>query len=404
MAAYSYRAVDAAGKVQVGSIEADSAKAVRQTLRAKSWLPISVESPTSTAGNSNQNRWFGPSLSVAQLAMVTRQLATLVSSGMPLDECLLAVAEQSEQRKTTYMMMAVRSRVLEGFSLANALGEFPRTFSVLYLATVEAGEQSGHLNTVLDRLADHVESQDKLRKELTVAAIYPLILVLVAISVVVYLLQSVVPNILDVFVTTGQVLPAPTQWLLNATEFVDTYGVTLVAMIIGLILLGIWWQRHSARAMVTDRIILKLPIAGKLSKRINTARFASTLATLVTSGTPLVDAMQIASRVIMNRRIAESMVSATQQVREGSTLAAALNVTGYCPPMMVHMVASGESSGKLDVMLDRTAKAQEKSLADALQVTVALLEPLMLVLMGGMILIIVMAVVLPITQMTTGVG
>jgi len=401
MATYSYRAVDAHGKKRSGVVEADSARAARQSLRGQNWLPLEIE--LSGQHESKQWLWLQPSLSIAELSLVTRQLSTLVASGMPLDNCLSAVAEQSEQQKTTKMIMAIRSRILEGYSLAYALGTFPRTFNNLFVATVEAGEQSGHLDTVLERLADYVESQDRLRKSIQLAAVYPTILVVIALGVVSYLLHSVVPKILDVFIVTNQRLPTPTQWLLNVTEFLSQNAGSLLLGLVGLILLHFWWHSSASRTYLRDRVLLRLPLFGKLIRGFNTARFASTLSTLGASGVPLVDAMGIAGHVVVNLPIKQSIEKATQQVREGSTLAAALKETGYFPPMMLHMVSSGEASGELDDMLDRTATNQQKDLEDLIRVIVALIEPLMLVLMGGIILIIVMAVVLPITQMTTGV-
>jgi len=401
VATFTYVAVDEFGKKKTGAVEGDTARSVRQSLRDKRWFPLSVEISESKR---KTGLFSSPSLSVTELALVTRQLSTLVSSGMPLEECLIAVAEQTEKQRIRNMIMSVRSKVLEGYSLATALAEYPRSFSTLYCATVEAGEQAGHLDAVLDKLAVYVEDQNALQRSILLASFYPIVLVVIALSVVIYLLQSVVPNILDVFVSSNRELPRPTQILLQVTEFLNNNGLMLLASIAAFIFMIFWWNKKPARRYKKDQLLLTLPIVGRFIKGFNTARFASTLATLGSSGVPLVDAMKIASQVIVNLPVKGAIEDATRQVSEGGSLADALKSTGYFPPMMIHMVASGENSGELEPMLERTAKTQESALKDLIQVMVALLEPLMLVIMGAIVLIIVMAVVLPITQINTTVG
>jgi len=401
VATFTYIAIDEQGKKKTGAVEGDTARSVRQSLREKGWFPLDVEI---SQAKQKHSLFSSPSLSVTELSLVTRQLSTLVSSGMPLEECLIAVAEQTDTQRIRNMIMAVRSKVLEGYSLAAALAEYPRSFSTLYCATVEAGEQAGHLDAVLEKLAVYVEEQNALRRSIILASVYPVILVVIALSVVIYLLQSVVPNILDVFVSSNRELPKPTQILLQVTDFLNANGFLLVLSMVGIIFFGFWWNKKPNRRYKKDQLLLKLPLAGRFIRGFNTARFASTLATLGSSGVPLVDAMKIASQVIVNLPIKGAIEDATRQVSEGGTLADALKSTGYFPPIMIHMVASGENSGELEPMLERTAKTQESALKDLIQVMVALLEPLMLVIMGIIVLIIVMAVVLPITQINTTVG
>lgn len=403
MATFTYLAIDETGKKRSGAVEGDTARSVRQNLRDKGWFPLEVDQNIEKQQKSVFS-FSSPALSVSDLSMVTRQLSTLVGSGMPLEECLIAVAEQNEKNKIRNMIMSVRSRVLEGFSLSSAFAEFPRSFSTLFCATVDAGEQAGHLDVVLEKLADYVEEQNVLQKSIMLASVYPVILVLIALSVVTYLLQAVVPDILDVFISSNRELPGPTQMLLNFTGFLDQHGYKIILILVLIVLSWFWWNKKPNRRKLKDRLMLRLPLIGKFIRGFNTARFASTLSTLGSSGVPLVDAMKIASQVIVNLHIKSAIEDATRQVSEGGALATSLKSTGFFPPMMIHMVSSGETSGDLDAMLERTAKTQEKSLKELIQVLVALLEPLMLVIMGVIVLIIVMAVVLPITQINTTVG
>ena len=402
MAAFDYIAIDEKGKRRKGVLEGDSARQIRQMLREKGWFPAEVELVKEKSSSVSLGR-RGPSISTADLSLLTRQLATLVGSGMPLEECLKAVAEQSESTKIRSMMMAVRGKVLEGHTLAQAFGEYPRAFPHLYRATVDAGEQSGHLEAVMDKLADYVEGQDATRKSIQMAAVYPTILVVIAFSIVVYLLNTVVPKILDVFISSNQELPKPTQILLAVSDFVRAYWLGIVILVILLIFFNIWWGRNLGRRKVKDRFKLKLPLIGKMIKGFSTARFASTLATLGSSGVPLVDAMRIASQVISNLEIQEKVITATQKVSEGESLNKSLAATGYFPPMMIHMIASGEASGDLERMLERTANTQERTLKELISTMLTLLEPLMLVVMGMIVMLIVMAVVLPIAQLNSNI-
>ena len=397
MAAFEYVALDASGRQKKGVLEADSPRQVRAQLREKGWVPVELKQSAEQKSTALWRR--GPGLSVADLSMVTRQLATLVGSGMPLEECLQAVAEQNEKRRLRSLFLAVRAKVLEGYSLARALETFPRAFNHQFRATVDAGEQSGKLDLVLNRLADYVEDQDATRRKLQMAATYPIILTLVALGIVVFLLNNVVPRILDVFTSSGQALPTPTIMLIAATEFVQNYWLhcVLVAVLLGV--LFVLWNRHETRRAISHRLYLRIPFIGRLIRGFSTARFASTVAMLSASGVPLVDAMRIASSVVDNIPIRHALIDATRKVSEGGTLSRALSEAGYFQPMMIHMVASGETSGNLDDMLSRTARNQEQNLKDLITTVMGLLEPLMLVIMGGVVMMIVLSVVLPLTQM-----
>ncbi|TXR53507.1 type II secretion system inner membrane protein GspF [Reinekea thalattae] len=403
MAAFEFVALDASGKKQKGILEGDSARQVRQQLREKGWLVEQVHI------SQKRNRQplltlFTPKLSVSELALVTRQLATLVSSGMPLEECLKAVAEQSEKNRTRSLILSVRAKVLEGYSLAAAIKEYPRSFSTLYQATVNAGEHSGHLDQVMNRLADYMEEQQRIQKQIQMASIYPVILTLVALSIVAFLLNSVVPDIVGVFVSTGQDLPTPTRVLLAVSAFTERYWGLILFAIVLIIAAAVQFNRKPERRIKTHRLYLKLPLIRRVSLGFNTARFIGTVAMLSSSGVPLVEAMRIATQVISNLAIQQKVAAAAIMVSEGQSLYKALSEAGYFRPMMLHMIASGEASGELDSMLQKTADAEERSVQDLISTVLGLFEPLMILIMGAIVLLIVLAIVLPIMQMNSMAG
>lgn len=403
MAAFEYSALDARGKRRKGVLEADSTRQVRQQLRDKGWFPVDVEL-TQQKHKVSTSFFGGPSLSIPDLALLTRQLATLVASGMPLEECLRAVAEQSEKARTRSLMLGVRGRVLEGYSLAKALADYPRAFPALYRATVDAGEHTGHLDRVMLRLADYMEEQQRTRKQIQMSAIYPVFLTLVAIGIVVFLLNSVVPDIIAVFSSTGEALPGPTRALLVASDWVQAYWLWATLVFVGLLLLFSAWNKAPNRRRRTHRLMLRLPLIGRVNRGLNTARFTSTVAILSGSGVPLVEAMRISAEVVTNLEIQAGVKQAAIRVSEGGSLHKALAEAGYFRPMMLHMIASGEASGDLDTMLQRTADAEEQQVKDLVSTVLGLFEPLMILLMGGIVLIIVMAIVLPIMEMNSFAG
>ncbi|WP_028241685.1 GspF family T2SS innner membrane protein variant XcpS [Stutzerimonas azotifigens] len=405
MAAFEYIALDPRGRQQKGLIEADSPRQARQLLRDKQWAPLEVK-PTRSARDDagGGGLSFGRGLSARDLAMVTRQLATLVQAALPIEEALRAAAAQSGSPKIKSMLLAVRARVLEGHSLATALREYPSAFPELYRATVAAGEHAGHLGLVLDQLADYTEQRQQSRQKIQMALLYPVILMVASLAIVGFLLGYVVPDVVKVFVNTGQELPGLTRGLIAASDLVQAWGWLMVLLVVG----GVVAMRYALRDQDFKRrwhgLILRLPLIGRLSRATNTARFASTLAILTRSGVPLVEALSIAAAVIANLRIRDKVVEAAQKVREGTSLTRALEATGEFPPMMLHMIASGEKSGELDQMLARTARNQENDLAAQVSLLVGLFEPFMLVFMGAVVLVIVLAILLPILSLNQLVG
>lgn len=403
MPAYDYKALDKRGKQTSGVIEADSARAVRQQLREKGMAPLAVDQAREkqSSGASFSRRG---SLSASDLALVTRQLSTLIQSGIPIEQALSAAAQQSEKPAMKSMMIAIRAKVMEGYTLADSLGEFPRAFPRLYRSTVAAGEHAGHLDLVLNRLADYTEARQEARQKIQLAAIYPIILTVVAISIVVFLLTYVVPDIIEVFVKQGQELPTLTQAMMSISGFLASYGIfLLVALIIGGVAFKMSLRTEGNRRRF-HKALLEMPLLKGMVRGINTARYASTLSILTTSGVPLVEAMRIAGEVLGNDHLRARLRDAAQTVSEGGSLHKSLEQTGYFPPMMLHMIASGESSGELDSMLERTARMQENTLQSKIAAMVGLFEPLMLLVMGVVVLIIVLAIMLPILNMSNLVG
>ncbi|GAA0838876.1 GspF family T2SS innner membrane protein variant XcpS [Marinobacter szutsaonensis] len=403
MPAYEYKALDARGKQKHGVLEADAPRAVRQQLREKGLTPLAVEPAVEKQRRASPLSGRG-SLTASDLALVTRQLATLIQSGIPVEQALSAAAQQSARPRIRSMLIAIRAKVMEGYSLADSLGEFPKAFPRLYRSTVAAGEHAGHLDLVLNRLADYTENRQEARQKIQLAAIYPIILSFVAIAIVVFLLTYVVPDIIEVFLKQGQELPALTMAMLAMSEFLGTYGVyLLIILIVALIGFRVALRKPGFRKRFHKRL-LHLPLVSGMVRGVNTARYASTLSILTTSGVPLVEAMRIAGEVLSNDYLRERLRDAARKVSEGGALHRSLEQTGYFPPMMLHMIASGEASGELDSMLERTARMQENTLQSKIAAIVGLFEPMMLLVMGVVVLIIVLAIMLPILNMSNLVG
>lgn len=406
MSVFQYQAVNLQGKRQKGLIEADSARQARQLLREQGLLAESVHETRSVADNpatAHTLRWQR-GISASELALLTRQLATLVQAAMPLEECLRAVAEQCEKNRLKSLMLAVRTQVLEGHTLADGLRAYPLVFDELFCAMVAAGEKAGHLDAVLSRLADYTEQRQYMKGKLLQAMIYPLVLTVVAIGVIAILLASVVPKVVAQFDHLGQALPHSTQLLIALSDGVRDYGLWLVG---ALLVLGVLVQRllrQPALRLRWDRLWLRLPLLGKVSRGLNTARFARTLSILSSSSVPLLEGMQIAASVASNRYVRSQILTAAERVREGSSLRAALGSSGLFPPMMLHMIASGERSGELEPMLLRAADNQDREFEALVTLALGIFEPLLIVSMAGVVLFIVVAILQPMLQLNNMVG
>lgn len=409
MPAYHYVAVNVQGVEQKGVVEADSEKAARQLLRNQSLIPLTLRvAQTSKRTMTKSTRaWWGrsPGLGSQDTALFTRQFATLLAAGLPVEEALAAVGEQSEKQQVKGLILSVRGKVMEGHSLAAALREYPNAFSPLFCATVAAGEKSGHLDKVLLRLADYTEQQANMRQKLRTALIYPTVIVLVALGIVGFLLEYVVPKMIAVYSHLNQALPFLTRVLIGMSQLLKQYGLIILLLMIGFIY--VWYlalQRSPAWREKTHRVWLRMPIIGKVIKTANTARFSRTLSILSASGVPVMEAMTIAAQLITNIAIRQAVEVAVLRVREGASLHLALKQTGYFSPMSVHMVASGEASGQLEAMLERVATTQENDITRLIDVSLALFEPAMILVMGIVVLFIVLAVLLPIFQLNQFTG
>ena len=401
MGAFEYVALDTSGKERKGLIEGDTAKHVRQLLRDKQLLPIEILEAAQREQKQNRSRrpFMRRGLSSLDLALLTRQLATLLRSGLPLEETLQAVAEQTEKARVQRIILGVRSKVVEGHPLADGLRDFPQAFPEIYRATVSAGEQSGKLDSVLERLADYTESRQVMGQQVSHALVYPIVLLVLSFAIVSFLLAYVVPQVVAVFESGHQELPLATRILIGASDLVRHYWVYGVIVIAGALWgFSRWVKRPEARLKV-DRLLLRLPLAGKLIRGVNTARFSRTFSILTASAVPVLEALRISAEVVNNMPMKNAVDEAALRVREGAPIGKSLAARKLFPPMMIHLISSGESSGELEKMLERAASNQEREMDGLLSTLTNLLGPLMVVFMGAVVMFIVIALLLPIFQL-----
>lgn len=400
MAAYEYKALDERGRERKGVLEGDSARQIRQLLRDQGLVPLAVDVASERKTRTSASLFsFSRRLGALDRVLFTRQLATLIAASLPIEEALQAIAQQSEKQHVTSLVMAIRSRVLEGHSLASSLAQYPGSFSQMYRSTVAAGEQSGYLDKVLENLAVYNERQFESRRDVDMAMLYPAVLTVLAFGIVGALMVYVVPDMVGVLETMGQELPLSTRFLIAASEIARDFW-WLIALGIAAIVMTIRWALAQPNIRLGwDRQKLVMPLVSRITRSSNAARYANTLSILTSSGVPLVEAMNIAAEVVSNQWLKRRLADATQRVSEGSSLRAGLEAVGYFPPMLLHMVASGESSGQLDMMLDKVAVYQQAEVERIVTTMVRLFEPLMLLVMGGLVMFIVMAILLPILNM-----
>jgi len=403
VAAFEFKALDKAGKQQKGVMEADSSRQIRNQLRDKGLMPLDVKQVVTGSNNSGKasNR---QKISASDLALITRQLATLVQSALPIEESLQAVAEQCEDPKIRAVVMAVRSRVVEGYSLADSMAQYPQIFENLYTSMVAAGEKSGHLDTVLNRLSDYTEQRQAMRSKLLQAMIYPIMLTLVAVGVISMLLAFVVPQVIEQFEHMAQDLPWATRLLIVLSDFVRDFGLLVVASIVVSIVAFKHRLKNDGFKLKVHRWLLHVKVLGKVARGLNTARFARTLSILNSSSVPLLESMQIAAKVLDNEFMKLQVMAAANYVREGSSLRAALAQTKLFPPMMLHMIASGEKSGELEQMLGRAADNQDREFEALANIALGVFTPAIVVGMAFVVFFIVIAILQPILALNSLVG
>lgn len=409
MSSYHYKAISATGKRMTGVIEADNEKQAREHLRDKGWIPLRVHAASSKAKKTSLDHWRSwmqtQRLGHQHLALFTRQFATLLSAGLPVEEGLLAVSQQSESSVMQTIILSVRSRVMEGYGLGASMEAHPSLFSSLFSKTVSAGERTGHLDQVLLRLADYTEQQADIAQKLKTALIYPVMMVLVAFGIVSFLLTYVVPKMVTVYGHMHQALPFITRVLIGLSNGLQAAGVYLLLLVV-LFVFGIRaaLKRKKALRAKVQTSMLRLPLVGYIAKTADTARFARTLSILSTAGVPMLEAMRVSSQLIRLIPLHDAVLLAMKEVQEGGAIHSALKKTGYFSPMSIHMMASGEASGQLEPLLERVAKQQETDITRLIDTALALFEPAIILIMGAIVLFIVLAVLLPIFQLNDFTG
>ena len=398
MGAFEYVALDKAGKESKGLLEGDTPKHVRQLLRERHLLPVKVTEIAKKESRRQSSFSLRRGLSATELALLTRQLATLAQAGLPLEEALLAVGQQNENPRAQSILLGVRSKVMEGHTLADGLADFPQAFPELYRATVAAGEQSGHLDAVLDRLADFTESRQILQQQVRNALIYPIALVVTAVSIISFMLAYVVPKVVYIFENYDQELPLLTRIMIAASDLIRDYWFVIIAVIVALVF-GIrkLLQKEGPRRQY-HHMLLHTPIVAKLTRGINTARFTQTLSILAGSGVPILESLRIAAKVVVNIPMREAVEEAALRIREGGMISRSLAASKLFPPMTTHLISSGETSGKLEEMLSRAAINQEREVDGLISTLLGIMQPLLVIVMAFVVLLIVLAILLPIFE------
>ena len=403
MAAFEYIALNEKGKEKKGIIESDTAKQVRQILRDKGLTPLQIDSTKTSKKKSEKNspsssssKLFQRGINSTELCLITRQLATLVQAALPLEESLAAVANQSEKPRIQSMMYAIRSKVMEGHTLAAGLAEYPKVFNHLFCATIEAGEKSGHLDTVLERLADYTETRQELQSKVSQAMIYPGFLTIFAILIVGFLMAYVVPQVVAVFDDIGEELPGLTLGLITISDFVVNYGIYVIFIVIALFIGIKVMLQQPAHQERYHRLLLKLPLIQKLVRGLNTALFTRTFSILSGSGVAVLESMTISAQVVVNLPLRNAILAAADRVREGGSISKSLESSKLFPPITLQLIASGENSGKLEEMLQRASSQLEREQVTLIAFIVGIMEPIIISVMGLMVLLIVLGILLPI--------
>ncbi|MFK3659981.1 type II secretion system inner membrane protein GspF [Scandinavium sp. NPDC088450] len=402
MAWYAWSATDATGKSQRGTLQAEGPKQVRQTLREQKLMPVSITETRNPAESKSARK--GAKLSIPVLSMFTRQLATLVNAALPLESALKAIAKQTEDKTLAKMVTEIRDKVVEGHTLFDAFSQFPRSFDKLYCTLVMAGEKTGHLGDVLEKLAEFNEQRQKMKSKLTQAMVYPITLTVVAVAVISILLVAVVPQVIDQFTHMKQQLPITTRTLIAVSDFLQAWGIFIAGGLFGASVFFKAWQKKEKNRFTYHQWLLSRSPLKKLVCAINSARYIRTLSILQASSVPLLEGMYIAMDGIENLYARKVLEQAADSVRQGSSLYNALEQAKIFPPTMLYMVASGEESGELGPLMDRAAENQESALQHRITLTLSVFEPALVVTMATVVLFIVLAILQPLLQLNNMVG
>ena len=394
MAAFQYTAIDADGKKHKGVLEADNARQLRQQLRDSRLVPLTITPVASETATKNKQR-----LSTSALMLITHQMATLLSASIPIDEMLSTIAEQTEKQSVKRIILGVRSHVLEGYPLADSLGLFPKAFPKIYQTTVASGEKSGQLSLVLEKLAIYIERQRKIKQKIKQAMLYPTLMTTVSIGIVIFLVSFVVPKMTATFAQVNMVLPLSTRFLVAVSNFFTQYGLIFFA---ALIVTAYSMKRLLKRPAIRfryDALLLKIPFIGSTIRTINEARFGRTFGILTAASVPVLEGMTASNQLVSLLPMHKAISEAINKVREGISISRALKETRSFAPLFVHLVASGENSGRLETMLEHAATTQEDDVNTLIENLLTLFEPILILVMGSIVLFIVLAIMLPIFQM-----
>ena len=394
MGAYQYQAINKSGNSAKGVIEADSERHARQLLREKNLFPTLIQ----TLKKSNLNK-HKDKISAQDLALFTRQLATLLSAGIPVEESLRGVSEQTDKDKIKKLIIGVRAKVMEGYSLAQALAEYPLVFPELYCATVAAGDQTGKLFEILQKLADYTEGQQNIKQKIQQALIYPALMIVISTAIISFLLTFVVPKIIEVFTTSNQSLPQMTIVLISISSFIKSYGIYTLIIFALIFLIFIKSLKKPNIRLIWHRTLLKITVISYLIITINVSRYIHTFAILFAAGVNVLETMKVSASLVTNNVMRLAFEQAASRVREGTSISIALKETGFINSMATHLIGSGEKSGEISTMMERAAIHLDSDLRRLIDTALTLLEPLVILLMGGVVLFIVLATLLPIFSM-----
>ena len=394
MSAFQYQALNAKGQTAKGVIEADSERHARQLLREQGLIPTALHNKKQRDDLKRQDK-----LKADELCLFTRQLATLLTAGIPIDEALRGVAEQAEMDKTRQLIIALRAKVMEGYGLAQSMAEFPKAFPTLYRATLAAGEHTGRLDLILEKLADYTENQQRIRQKIQQALIYPSVMILVSVIIIGFLLAFVVPNIVDVFSSSGQILPGMTLALIYISHGVKQFGVVFLLVIILGVMLFKQQLKNPKALLKWHRFLLRLPILSFLIKTVNVARYIHTFGILFSAGASVLETMNVAASLVNNLLMKQAFIKASVEVNQGTAIHLAIKKTGFLRPMALNLIASGEKSGQLASMMERAAIQLDNEVKSLVDTALTLLEPMIILLMGAVVLFIVLSTLLPIFSM-----